>query len=75
VETIAEKKIAGMKVGNIYFDYDKFELKPQEKEELNQAFKRGAVRVKAQLPLIVRLNPKVIFSGVQEVTLVIQRPC
>lgn len=36
VETTAEKKIAGIKVGNIYFDYDKFELKPQEKEELNQ---------------------------------------
>ena len=36
VETLSEKKIAGMKVGSIYFDYDKFELKPQEKEELNQ---------------------------------------
>jgi OOP family OmpA-OmpF porin len=36
VDTLSEKKIAGMKVGNIYFDYDKFELKPQEKEELNQ---------------------------------------
>ena len=36
VETIAEKKIAGVKVGSIYFDYDKFELKPKEKEELNQ---------------------------------------
>jgi len=36
VDTISEKKIAGIKVGNIYFDYDKFELKPQEKEELNQ---------------------------------------
>jgi len=36
VETIAEKKIAGIKVGNIYFDYDKFELKPKEKDELNQ---------------------------------------
>ncbi|MCK7471246.1 MAG: OmpA family protein [Desulfomicrobium escambiense] len=33
---MSEKKIAGIKVGNIYFDYDKFELKPQEKEELNQ---------------------------------------
>ena len=75
VETIAEKKIAGMKVGNIYFDYDKFELKPKEKEELNQAFKRGVVHVKAQVPLTFRLNPKVILSGVQEVTLVIQRPC
>jgi outer membrane protein OmpA-like peptidoglycan-associated protein len=29
-------KIAGIKIGSIYFDYDKFELKPQEKEELNQ---------------------------------------
>jgi len=75
VETIVEKKIAGMKVGNIYFDYDKFELKPKEKEELNQAFKRGVVHVKAQVPLTFRLNPKVILSGVQEVTLVIQRPC
>jgi OOP family OmpA-OmpF porin len=36
VETIAEKKIKGIKVGNINFDYDKFELKPQEKDELNQ---------------------------------------
>jgi OOP family OmpA-OmpF porin len=36
VETISEKKIAGIKVGSIYFDYDKFVLKPQEKEELNQ---------------------------------------
>ena len=36
VETMSEKKIAGIKIGNIYFDYDKFELKPQEKEELNQ---------------------------------------
>jgi len=36
VDTTSEKKIAGMRVGNIYFDYDKFELKPQEKEELNQ---------------------------------------
>jgi OmpA-OmpF porin, OOP family len=36
VETMSEKKIAGMKIGNINFDYDKFELKPQEKEELNQ---------------------------------------
>ena len=35
VETIAEKKIVGVKVGSINFDYDKFELKPQEKEELN----------------------------------------
>jgi len=26
----------GIKVGNIYFDYDKFELKPKEKDELNQ---------------------------------------
>jgi OOP family OmpA-OmpF porin len=36
VDTTSEKKIAGMRVGNIYFDHDKFELKPQEKEELNQ---------------------------------------
>jgi len=36
VETMSEKKIAGIKIGSIYFDYDKFELKPQEKEELNQ---------------------------------------
>jgi OOP family OmpA-OmpF porin len=36
VETTSEKKIKGIKVNNIYFDYDKFELKPQEKEELNQ---------------------------------------
>ena len=36
VETLSEKKIKGVKVGNIYFDYDKFELKSQEKEELNQ---------------------------------------
>jgi OmpA-OmpF porin, OOP family len=36
VETIGEKKIKGIKVGNINFDYDKFELKPQEKDELNQ---------------------------------------
>ncbi len=36
VETTSEKKIKGIKVGNINFDYDKFELKPQEKEELNQ---------------------------------------
>jgi OOP family OmpA-OmpF porin len=36
VETSSEKKIKGIKVGSIYFDYDKFSLKPQEKEELNQ---------------------------------------
>ncbi len=36
VETVAEKKVKGVKVNNINFDYDKFELKPQEKEELNQ---------------------------------------
>jgi OOP family OmpA-OmpF porin len=37
VETLSEKKkIKGIKVGNIYFEYDKFELKPQEKDELNQ---------------------------------------
>jgi OmpA-OmpF porin, OOP family len=39
VETISEKKIAGIKIGSIYFDYDKFELKPQEKEELNKVGK------------------------------------
>jgi OmpA-OmpF porin, OOP family len=39
VETTSEKKIKGMKVGNIYFDYDKFELKAQEKSELNQVGK------------------------------------
>jgi OOP family OmpA-OmpF porin len=39
VETLSEKKIKGVKVGNIYFDYDKFELKAQEKEELNQVGK------------------------------------
>ena len=36
VETMSEKKIAGIKIGSIYFDYDKFELKPKEKDELNQ---------------------------------------
>jgi OOP family OmpA-OmpF porin len=36
VDTTSEKKVKGIKVGNIYFDYDKFELKAQEKEELNQ---------------------------------------
>jgi OmpA-OmpF porin, OOP family len=36
VETLSEKKIKGIKVGNINFDYDTFALKPQEKEELNQ---------------------------------------
>ena len=36
VETMAEKKIKGIKVGNINFDYDKFDLKPQEKDELNE---------------------------------------
>jgi len=36
VETLSEKKIKGIKIGNINFDYDKFELKPQEKDELNQ---------------------------------------
>jgi len=39
VETTSEKKIKAVKVNNIYFDYDKFELKPQEKEELNQVGK------------------------------------
>jgi OOP family OmpA-OmpF porin len=36
VETTSEKKIAGIKIGSIHFDYDKFELKAQEKDELNQ---------------------------------------
>jgi OOP family OmpA-OmpF porin len=36
VDTTSEKKIKGIKVSNIYFDYDKFELKAQEKDELNQ---------------------------------------
>jgi OmpA-OmpF porin, OOP family len=39
VETMSEKKIAGIKIGNINFDYDKFDLKPKEKEELNQVGK------------------------------------
>jgi OOP family OmpA-OmpF porin len=39
VETTSEKKIKAVKVNNIYFDYDKFELKQQEKEELNQVGK------------------------------------
>jgi len=36
VETLSERKIKGIKMSNINFDYDKFELKPQEKDELNQ---------------------------------------
>jgi outer membrane protein OmpA-like peptidoglycan-associated protein len=36
VDTTSEKKIKGIKVNNIYFDYDTFALKAQEKEELNQ---------------------------------------
>ena len=32
----SKKKIVGIKVNDIRFDYDKFELKPQEKDELNQ---------------------------------------
>jgi len=39
VETTSEKKVKGIKVNNIYFDYDKFELKPQEKAELDQVGK------------------------------------
>jgi OmpA-OmpF porin, OOP family len=39
VETMSEKKIVGLKADNIYFDYDKFELKPSEKDELNQVGK------------------------------------
>ncbi len=36
VETTTKKKVKTMVVNNIYFDSDKFELKPKEKEELNQ---------------------------------------
>ena len=36
VETMSEKKIKGIKVNSIHFDYDTFTLKAQEKEELNQ---------------------------------------
>jgi OOP family OmpA-OmpF porin len=35
-EIISKKKIVGVKVGDIHFDYDTFTLKAQEKEELNQ---------------------------------------
>lgn len=35
-EIISKKKMVGVKVGNIHFDYDTFTLKSQEKEELNQ---------------------------------------
>jgi len=33
---ISKKKIVGVKVGDIHFDYDTFTLKSQEKEQLNQ---------------------------------------
>ena len=36
VDTISKKKVKGMVVNNINFDYDKFQLKPQEKSELDQ---------------------------------------
>ena len=36
VETTSKKKVKTMVVNNIYFDNDKFDLKPQEKDELNQ---------------------------------------
>ena len=36
VETTSKKKIKGIKISDIRFDYDKFELTPQEKDELNQ---------------------------------------
>ena len=36
VETISRKKVKGMVLDNIYFGYDKFQLKPQDKDELNQ---------------------------------------
>jgi outer membrane protein OmpA-like peptidoglycan-associated protein len=35
-EIISKKKIVGVKVNDIHFDYDTFTLKAQEKEELNQ---------------------------------------
>jgi OOP family OmpA-OmpF porin len=35
-EIISKKKIVGVKVGDIHFDYDTIALKSQEKEELNQ---------------------------------------
>ena len=36
VETTFKKKVKTMVVNNIYFDNDKFDLKPQEKNELDQ---------------------------------------
>ena len=36
VETTSEKKIKGIKISDINFDYDKFELSTQVKAELNQ---------------------------------------
>ena len=36
VETTTKKKVKTMVVNNIYFDNDKFDLKPQEKNELDQ---------------------------------------
>ena len=36
METTSKKKVKTMVVNNIYFDNDKFDLKPQEKDELNQ---------------------------------------
>jgi OOP family OmpA-OmpF porin len=51
VDTMSEKKIAGMNVNSIYFDYDKFELKPQEKEELNQLGKFLQANTKAFVAL------------------------
>jgi OmpA-OmpF porin, OOP family len=35
-EITSKKKMVGVKVGDIHFDYDTFALKSQEKEELNQ---------------------------------------
>ena len=35
-EITSKKKMVGVKVGDIHFDYDTFALKAQEKEELNQ---------------------------------------
>ena len=36
VETTSKKKIKGIKTSSIRFDYDKVDLTPQEKDELNQ---------------------------------------
>jgi OOP family OmpA-OmpF porin len=35
-EITAKRKVIGIKIDDINFDYDKFELKPKEKDELNQ---------------------------------------